>query len=143
MSGIADPTVLVLDGPASLATLNRRGLRASIRRIALADAERLPDGAHLERQINRWFFACGCEQGSFTVLLVAAGSITAGLWHGFDGPLAWWRVVAYVAAAALVGKVAGIAHARLRVRRVRRRLLIAWGSREAAGWPQRAADGTP
>ncbi len=133
MSGPADPTVLVLDGPASLTKLAGRTSRATVRRIELAGAERLAGGGALERQINRWYFACGCEQGSVTVLLAIASCTTAGLWRGFDGPLAWWRVVAYVAAAALIGKFAGLAYARLRLRTTRRRLLTAWESRPLGG----------
>lgn len=84
----------------------------------------MPDRAalRLERRLNDWYFACGCEQGSVAVTVTLVACITLGMFHGFDGAFAWWRVAAYVLGAALVGKTVGLAYAKVRLRVTLRRL---------------------
>ena len=108
---------LILDSAASLDQLRHRG--GKFRRIRLAGP--LADEA-AERALNRAYFACGCEQAALAVMAVLAASAVLALSQGFDGPFAWWRILAYLAAAAIFGKAAGHALARLRLRQLRRRL---------------------
>ncbi|MGE5763863.1 MAG: hypothetical protein ACM3ZF_08320 [Mycobacterium leprae] len=134
MKGLPDPSgpgrvaawrqpALHLDGSASLARLRAPSTRRTVRSIVVSDPDLAPPTrASLERRLNRWYFACGCEQGSVAVLLTLVAGIVGGLLHGFDGPLVWWRVMLYVVAAALAGKVLGLAYARLRLRSLCRRL---------------------
>jgi hypothetical protein len=117
------PPVFELAGPESLARLRRASMKQCIRSIAVVDSNLPGDEARaLERRLNRWYFACGCEQGSIAVLLTLLTSVAAGLNAGFDGGLAWWCIVGYVMAAALVGKVLGLLYAKARLRGLYRRL---------------------
>lgn len=103
----------IVDSLASLEQL--RGGRSAIRRIRLAGP--LADFS-TERALNRAYFACGCEQGSVTVMAVLVASVLLGLIRGFDGAFAWWCILLYLAAAALIGKAAGLTIARLRLARL-------------------------
>lgn len=117
------PPVFELAGPEALARLRRAPMKQCIRSIAVVDSNLPDDEARaLERRLNRWYFACGCEQGSLAVLLTLITSVAAGLNAGFDGGLAWWCIVGYVMAAALVGKVLGLLYAKARLRGLYRRL---------------------
>ncbi|MBI3150125.1 MAG: hypothetical protein HYZ17_16600 [Betaproteobacteria bacterium] len=117
------PPVYELTGPETLARLRSAPMKQCIRSIAVVDS-RLPDdqARALERQLNRWYFACGCEQGSLAVLLTLLTSVAGGLRAGFDGALAWWCIVGYVMVAAFVGKVLGLLYAKARLRGLYRRL---------------------
>lgn len=121
----SDPAVLVLRGPESLRRLRDPNTKRVVRRIVVADP-RLDgaDATRLEQQLNRWYFACGCEQGSAAVLLTLMVSVWGGIANDFDGPFVWWRVLVYAMVAALVGKAAGLAVARLRLRALLRRLEV-------------------
>jgi hypothetical protein len=103
------------DSAASLQELRSRKVRSRIRRIRLAGP--LED-ERAERAINRAYFACGCEHGSIAVMAVMVASLSSGVLLGFDGALAWWRILIYLAAAAFIGKMAGLALARVRLRRI-------------------------
>ena len=107
------------DSAAGLEDLRSRRIRQGVRRIRLAGP--LAD-ERAERAFNRAYFACGCELGSIAVMAALVGSLIAGLLLGFDGAFAWWRILIHLAAAAVVGKITGLAIARLRLRRLYRRL---------------------
>ena len=126
-----DPSVFELAGPDSLERLRTSSTKRVIRSIVVVDPE-LPTGAarQLERQLNRWYFACGCEQGSMAVLVTLLACSAAGFVAGFAGPFEWWRIVGYVMAAALSGKVLGLAYARARLRWHYRHLETYYGRRE-------------
>lgn len=125
------PSVLELAGPHSLERLRASSTKRVIRSIVVVAPE-LPTGAarRLERQLNRWYFACGCEQGSMAVLVTLLACSTTGIFAGFDGPFEWWRIVGYVMAAALGGKALGIAYAKARLRGLYRRLETYYGCQE-------------
>ena len=110
---------LTVDSSAGLQQLRRRRPRGTIRRIRLTGP--LADNT-AERALNRAYFSCGCEEGSFAVAAALLGSILLGLLRGFDGAFTPLRVALYLAAAAVIGKVAGLAVARLRLRRLRNHL---------------------
>jgi hypothetical protein len=115
--------VLELNGPASLHRLRAPLTRRTVRSIVVVDPDLAPHTtARIEAQLNRWYFACGCEQGSVAVLLSLVASVLGGLLQGFDGPLAWWRILIYAAAAAFTGKLLGLGYARVRLRHLYRRL---------------------
>lgn len=129
-------TVLVLDGPESLARLRAPATKRRIRSIAVSDSESPPDAVRsLERKLNRWYFACGCEQGSVAVLATLAGCLAAGFIAGFEGPFAWWRIIGYTMAAALGGKVFGLAYSRARLLGLYQRLEALYRCREG-GLPE-------
>jgi len=123
-----DPSVLELAGLESLERLRASSTKRVIRSIAVVAPELPTDAAcRLERQLNRWYFACGCEQGSISVLVTLLACSTTGLVAGFDGPFEWWRIVGYVMAAALGGKALGMAYAKARLRGLYRRLETHYG----------------
>ena len=123
-----DPSVLELAGPDSLERLRASSTNRVIRSIVVVAPESPTDAARrLERQLNRWYFACGCEQGSMAVLVTLLACSTTGIFAGFDGPFEWWRIVGYVMAAALGGKALGIAYAKARLRGLYRRLETYYG----------------
>ena len=103
------------DGIAGLEELRSGRMSSRIRRIRLAGP--LED-AGAEQAINRAYFACGCEHGSIAVVAALVFSLSSGVLLGFDGALAWWRILLYLAAAALIGKATGLALARVRFHRI-------------------------
>lgn len=110
---------VVIDSTRSLDELRAGAGRSSAQRIRLAGP--LED-AVAERALNRAYFACGCQAGSFAVVATLVGSVVLGLVLGFDGPLAWWWIVLYLAAASVLGKAIGLGAARLQLRRLYREL---------------------
>lgn len=128
MQAQLDPSVLELTGPDSFERLRASSTKRVIRSITVVAPELPTDAARrLERQLNRWYFACGCEQGSLAVLVMLLACLTAGITAGFDGLFEWWRIVGYVMAAALGGKALGIAYAKARLRGLYRRLEVYYG----------------
>lgn len=111
----------VIDGRGALARLaSDRTLKTRLRRIRIE----LAGGslAEWERQLNRHYFACGCETGSVAVVAVLLAGSTAwaaglapGLWR-------WWSAPAGLALAAILGKLAGLGVSRMKVRRLLRAL---------------------
>ena len=116
-----DPTVLELSTVESIALLRKPDTKRLIRHIAVPNPRSLDPSMSersthlLERRLNSWYFACGCEQGSVGVFLTLFISLMLGFRRGFDGSLAWWRVTAYVFGAALIGKAVGLAYAKARL----------------------------
>jgi hypothetical protein len=109
----------IVDDRGTLAHLRQAGARATIHRIRLAGP--LAD-EQTEKALNESYFACGCQQGSFAVLATLLGSVLLGIGYEFDGVLMWWRIGLYLAGAALLGKLLGLAISRLRFRQIYRRL---------------------
>ncbi len=121
-------SVLELAGRDSLERLRASSTKRVIRSIVVVAPELPTDTVRrLERQLNRWYFACGCEQGSMAVLGTLLVCSTIGIFAGFDGPLEWWRIVGYMMAAALAGKALGIAYAKVRLRGLYRRIETHYG----------------
>lgn len=121
--GGSDPAVLVLSDAASLDRLRHPDTKRVVRRVVVADPRvTTTEALRIEQQLNRWYFACGCEQGSAAVLVTLVLSVWGGIVNDFAGAFVWWRVLAYAMGAALAGKAAGLAYARLRLRAVLRRL---------------------
>jgi hypothetical protein len=115
--------VFEIAGPDSLDRLRASSTKQLFRSIAVVCPDLPADVIlQLERQLNRWYFACGCQQGSFAVLATLLACTTTGLVAGFDGQLQWWWIVGYMMAAAVGGKSVGLAYARFRLRRLYRRL---------------------
>ena len=113
---VSDVAVFELAGRDSLDRLRATSIKAISRRITVTDPTFSPDTlAGLERSLNRWYFACGCEQGSVTVLLTLAASMAAGVVNNFDTPFEWWQIIGYLIAAGLVGKALGLTYAKLRL----------------------------
>ncbi|MBO0901753.1 hypothetical protein J1G42_14290 [Cellulomonas sp. zg-ZUI222] len=110
---------LIVEDLTTLARLRRPGTRSTIRRVRLHGA--LADPV-LERRLNTAYFACGCKTGSAAVSLTMAVSVLLGILQGFAGPWALWRILLYLAAAALLGKAVGLVGSRVELRRIYRRL---------------------
>jgi hypothetical protein len=101
--------------------LNRRRREGRPARLVL-DVEGLAeaDAKRWEARLSRYYFACGCESGSVALLIALAAYVIAlALAPGGFGAANWRHVVAGVAVgfvAAGIGKVAGLIHARWRLR---------------------------
>jgi hypothetical protein len=123
LSARGDPAVLEIAGMRSLERLRDPSTKRVIRRIAVIDPAWPADTARrLERQLNRWYFSCGCELGSVAVLATLLACTATGFVAGFDGPLTWWRILAYAMLAALAGKLLALAYAGARLSGLYRRL---------------------
>lgn len=109
----------LISDTASLARLQQRTLPAGTTQLTLSGPFADDD---LQRTLNSAYFACGCEEGSVAVLLALSVSVFGAATTGLDGSFAWWRIAGYLAVAALGGKGVGLALARVRLRRVLRRL---------------------
>lgn len=121
-------SVLEVVGLDSLERLRASSTKRVIRSIVVVAPELPPDAVRrLERQLNRWYFACGCEQGSMAVLGTLLSCLTIGICLGFDGALEWWRIALYMMAAALAGKALGLAYAKVRLRGLYRRIEAHYG----------------
>jgi hypothetical protein len=76
-----------------------------------------------EKQLNRYYFACGCREGAIGVYL---SLFCFGLFwwrNGFVGISAWW-VLVIAAVASFIGKISGLVLSRYRLRKVYRELEI-------------------
>jgi hypothetical protein len=110
---------LIVDSAESLRALREPGRRGTVRRVRLGGP--LAD-ERLEKRLNDAYFACGCDTGSIAVSLTLAACVAGGVvthLHGAFGP---WHIAGYLAAAAIAGKTLGLAAARIRLRRITRRL---------------------
>lgn len=104
----------VVDDAVSFTALQKRELPPDVTHVSLRGP--FTDD-RLERRVNSSYFSCGCEEGSVAVLLALFVSTFGAITSGLDGTFTWWRIVAYVGAAALGGKGLGLALARIRLRR--------------------------
>ena len=111
--------VFVVDDAQSLSRLRNPSLRSTVRAISLAGPLLDPD---LERRLNRAYFACGCESGSSAVAATLLVCVVGAIATGVDGLFGPWRILGYLVAAALVGKLAGLVAARVQVHLIERRL---------------------
>ncbi len=103
-----------------LAKLQNAHLKMSIRSIFIGHNDL--QNSRIEKQLNRHYFACGCQSGSVAVLLTLFVSLLSGFKYGFDGPVLWWKILLYMAAAAIAGKAAGLLWSHLRLRSLYRQL---------------------
>ena len=106
-----------------------RWLRSSIRRIKVTPNDSL-QAKRIEKKLNRYYFACGCEEGSLAVFLTM--SILFLIWwsRGFVSFIRWWKLAAIIAAAALAGKLIGLAVNRYRLKKMFR-VLEAYYTRDS------------
>lgn len=103
-----------------------KNLRRSLRKIQLD----LPisNSENYSREINKYYFACGCEQGAITVF--ATILIVAIIFVTTDLPILenWWYALIYLLVGAILGKVYGIVHKKIMfqktVNALKRELLI-------------------
>ena len=103
-----------------LAKLKDANLKMSIRSILIG--HNAVQNSRIEKQLNRHYFACGCQSGSVFVLLTLFVSLLSGFIYGFRGPVLWWKIMLYMAAAAVIGKAAGLLWSHLRLRSLYRQL---------------------
>lgn len=121
------PTDFCVETSEQLAQVGKKQLDPAVRRIRLLGP--LAD-ERLERQINRAYFACGCETGSIAVMAALVTSVAGGFVFGFAGHFEWWRIIAYLAGAAFAGKLLGLATARIQLGRAVSKLsgTVSWQS---------------
>jgi hypothetical protein len=103
-----------------LAELRNATLKMSLRSIAI-ESNAVQD-ARIEKQLNRHYFACGCQSGSVCVLLTLLVSVIVGFMYGFHGTMIWWRILIYMAVAAIAGKCIGLLWSYVRLRKLYRQL---------------------
>ena len=93
-----------------LATLKKlkheKTLKNSIRKIQLQMDD--PSAPSLEGKLNRYFFACGCREGSVAVSITLGISLITWAAIGFPRIQHWWMPLATLAVASIIGKMAGL-----------------------------------
>ena len=114
----------VLSNREELADLRNRNsnFKMSLRRIAI-ESNTVQD-KRIEKQLNKHFFACGCQSGSVFVLITLISSLIIGLMYGFHGILIWWKILIYMSIAAIVGKCLGLLWSHMHLRRIYKQLNI-------------------
>jgi len=81
-------------------------LKNSIRKIQLKIDD--PSAPSLEKKLNRYFFACGCQEGSIVVSITLGISLIAWAIIGFPRIQPWWMPLAALAIASIIGKITGL-----------------------------------
>ncbi|CAZ98433.1 hypothetical protein Q4603_09370 [Zobellia galactanivorans] len=84
--------------------------------------ENLPLSTRYSKQLNKYYYACGCQEGSMAVFACMVGMATA--YFVTDGQFfdTWWKGIAVLVIAALLGKTAGIVYAKLKLNETLRAL---------------------
>lgn len=90
-----------------------KNLKNRIRKIEL-DVDELSQ-SKLEKRLNKYYFACGCKEGSAAVCLSAVSFLIIWAFSGFNGDQIWLKAIIMVAAAAAIGKVTGLLLSRKKV----------------------------
>ena len=108
---------------------NDKSLKRTIRRIKI-DMGSNENFSKLEKQLNRHYFACGCETGTFAVLITfLVGCI---IWLTDAAPIiwVWWKVLSILFLSSLFGKIIGLGISHMKLRRLLRELKVKmkWGS---------------
>ena len=112
----------VINNKTSLEKLeNDKSLKQKIRKIKI-ELDSSKDFSNYERQINRHYFSCGCETGSFTVL--ATLIVGYFLWANDVAPTiwVWWKVLIILVLSSLFGKIVGLLISHMKFRRLLREL---------------------
>ncbi len=84
-----------------------KSIKQSIRKVMLD----IPDKnlvQRLERKLNKHYFACGCQEGAFSVYLALFGVILSCWLLHINIISSWWRILTVLAIAALFGKLFGL-----------------------------------
>jgi hypothetical protein len=93
-----------------LATLKKlkheKMLKNSVRKIQLKIDD--PDARSIEKKLNRYFFACGCQEGSIVVSITMGISLMTWAIIGFPRIQPWWMPFAALAIASVLGKITGL-----------------------------------
>jgi hypothetical protein len=110
----------IVSNQEELAELRNATLKMSLHSIAI-ESDAVQD-SRLEKQLNRHYFACGCQSGSVCVLLTLLASAVAGLLYGFHGTFLWWKILIYLAVAAIVGKCLGLFWSHVQLHKIYRQL---------------------
>ena len=83
-----------------------------------------------QQELNRYYYACGCDTGAKAVVLfaLAAGAWCGWRWsHGGISPLAVLKWIGFAAVAGgVVGKVIGLAIAGRKLELLKREVIAAW-----------------
>ena len=85
-----------------------KNIRNSIRKIQLD--LKVNNVAHYTKQINKYYFSCGCEQGAIAVFITIF--IVGIIYSTTDWSILneWWYGIIYLLLGALIGKLYGIIH---------------------------------
>lgn len=83
-----------------------------------------------QQEINRYYYACGCDTGAKGVVLCVLAAAAWCLWRWSQGSLDWSTALKALGLAsvggALLGKTVGLAIAARRLELVKREVLAAW-----------------
>lgn len=85
---------------------HEKTLKNSIRKIQLQIDD--PSAPSLERKLNRYFFACGCQEGSVAVSITLGILLITWAAIGFPRVQHWWMPLAALAVVSIIGKIAGL-----------------------------------
>jgi hypothetical protein len=77
-----------------------------------------------ERKLNRYYFACGCQQGAVFVYLTIFFVIVLSWLYKINIFQNWWKILILLACSAVIGKFSGILLSRYRLKQVFRKLEI-------------------
>lgn len=110
----------ILRSREELEELKKGNLRMSLRNISI-ESDSIQD-PQIEKRLNRHFFACGCQTGSVFVLLTLTVCLVIGFLFGFYGLFEWWKIMLYVAFAALIGKLLGLFWRLIQLRKLYKQL---------------------
>ena len=103
-----------------LARLRNATLKMSLRSIVIESSA--VQNTRIEKQLNRYYFACGCQSGSVCVLLTLLVSVIFGFIYDFRGPMIWWKILIYMAISAITGKGIGLLWSYMQLRKLYRQL---------------------
>ncbi len=115
-----------LNSLSTLPLLHRTGLG----RIVLDDSFQHANKAQWEREINKRYYACGCDQGAKSLIL---GLLLFGI-GGWFGYIKYEWLLSHVLilffggsiVMAIIGKLIGLIHANMELRRVLREVQSVW-----------------
>lgn len=114
----------VISNKTSLEKLeNDKSLKQTVRHIKI-ELSNDTDLSEYERQLNRHYFSCGCETGSFMVFLtVLAGFV---IWLTDIAPTiwVWWKILIILFLSALLGKITGLCISKIKCRCLLKKLKL-------------------
>lgn len=100
-----------------------KNIKNSIRKIKLNLLDNNATQLY-ERKINKYYFACGCQEGAFLVYLTLFGSLLICWVSGINILTNWWKIVIVLAISALTGKLSGLLLSRYKLKKIFRTLEI-------------------
>lgn len=96
---------------------NDRAIKDRIRKIKIDINKSNPlDIRELEHDINKHYFACGCEQGTISVYISLLALLTIWLVDTTNILIHWKFIICILLSSAFVGKAIGLIYSRYKLR---------------------------